>query len=220
MTGKSTPSLDDLRAQARRTFRYWPIYLMLRVREVEQHLTPAQLAELGSLVSVSQGAGEAEIVLTSPSQQHDPRISLLTEYGLLPADLSLPDSLPSIPEQPDIIDCTFRCEASDKSIQLICESSFRGESMQLNLLRTDVSGRSDVELVALQLNRIQQEVSAGVALEVAQLWSLLHGCRQLPWKPVTSEALAADLPPVAPPTPTLTVLPPRRRGRGQFRMPG
>ena len=42
-----TPNLDELRGQARSSYRYWHIYLMLRLREVEQHLTPAEKEEVG-----------------------------------------------------------------------------------------------------------------------------------------------------------------------------
>lgn len=36
-----TPNLDELRVQARNSYRFWHIYLMLRLREVEL-TTPKQ----------------------------------------------------------------------------------------------------------------------------------------------------------------------------------
>ena len=44
-------SLDELRDLARRTYRYWPIYLVLRLRELEQHLDPDDRPALLSLCS-------------------------------------------------------------------------------------------------------------------------------------------------------------------------
>ena len=39
-------NLADLRAHARLTYRYWIIYLILRLRELEQHLDPSEQAFL------------------------------------------------------------------------------------------------------------------------------------------------------------------------------
>jgi hypothetical protein len=78
----SQQNLAELRAQARMTYRYWHIYLMLRLREIEQHLAPEERATLS---------------LPAPTAKPDARI--LHEAGLLPEGASLAEiSMLTIPE--------------------------------------------------------------------------------------------------------------------------
>jgi hypothetical protein len=72
MPAKPTPNLADLRSQARLTYRYWPIYLHLRLREVEQHLT----------------AAERQALAGPPSN-----LAVLVQYGLWKAEESVPKQL-------------------------------------------------------------------------------------------------------------------------------
>jgi hypothetical protein len=69
-------SLHELRAQARITYRYWHIFLMLRLREIETHLTQAERDVLGQVV-----APKPMNLLTAT----------LIEYDLLMGDETLPD---------------------------------------------------------------------------------------------------------------------------------
>lgn len=211
MSTRATPSLDELRSQARRTFRTWPIYLMLRLRDVEQHLPPAQRAELGPIV----GIDTPDPIMPLPeSIARDGRLTLLIEYGLLPEQDKRSEPLPVLTERPPVTTCRFYVEAQPYGVALMCEAQHEADVLRLELLRTDGAYIDDLKMAATLFMDIQTDVSSDAALEAARLWAVLHGSRQLAWETIRTH----DSEPKGPARP-LVPLPPRRRGRGQFRSP-
>lgn len=195
------PSLDELRTQARRTYRYWPLYLLLRLREVEQHLTSAQRDELGAVLGA---------VTTAPSvvEAAEWDIALLVEYGLLQGGEPLPTTAPPAPLRWIEGECRgFVVNAA--ALEFSLETA--QQQYRVALLRTTNQHSAVLQAAATVFNQIALELSPPAALEAAQVWAALHGARALDWQMHPLE-----------PTLTSTVtpaLPPRRRGRGFFRTP-
>jgi len=190
------PSLDELRAQARQTFRYWPIYLMLRLRQLEQHLSPEERAHLGM--------GDTQEV---------PRLrtgdtAILREYGLLSGDEALPvvDVPPAVIPLADSYRLEVRASGATVSLFMLADSA------SVELLRVRTQDQATLEDAAQAFQRMSDELSPQMAYDAARLWAALHGARLLDWiSPAQEQA----------PEQSLTLaLPPRKRGRGAFREPG
>jgi hypothetical protein len=209
--GITTPSLDELRSQARRTFRTWPIYLMLRLRDVEQHLTPAQRVELGPVL----GFGAPNPMVPLPEAiARDGRLTLLIEYGLLPEQDEWSEPLPMLAERPPITTCRFEIETQTSGVSLMCEAQHEADLLRLELLCTEAAYNHDLKMAATLFMSIQTDVSSDAALEAARLWAVLHGGRQLAWETVKTRDADTNGPAMP-----AAALPPRRRGRGLFRSP-
>jgi len=210
MSTRATPSLDELRSQARRTFRTWPIYLMLRLRDVEQHLTPAQRAELGPVL----GFGAPDSIMPLPqSIARDGRLALLIEYGLLPEEEHWTEPLPILAERPPVTACHFQVATLTNGVALMCEAQHEADLLRLELLRTEATYAHDLVTATTIFMQIQADVSSDAALEAARLWAALHGSRQLTWETVKTLDVEANG------QTRSAALSPRRRGRGQFRSP-
>jgi hypothetical protein len=217
-----TPGLDELRGQARRTYRYWPIYLMLRLREVEQHLTPTQIDELGPVVGFDPLAS-ASLPARIPS---DGRLALLVEYGLLTDDvypLDLPVNALPLPAADDYL---FRTGVSlingqwnSSCVSLDFVAHQANTLLRIELLRTATSCSELVTTIVEVFTRISIDLSADVAFDAARYYALIHGARVLDWQPVPAHLAAQFLPEVHSTNGTEPVLPRRRRGRGHFRTP-
>jgi hypothetical protein len=222
MPPKTTQSLEDLRIQARLTFRYWPIYLQLRLREVEQHLSPSERQALGSK--------PAQLAPKNTALD----LSILLEYGLWKED----EIVPEIAEPPNLAvpaaeSYFFRVGTSLSQkgflkafISLDAVAVQQGTVLRLELLRVRLEDAEHLNLAGKLFNRISVELSVDVALEAARLWALLHGARLLQWGTVPSHYLAQFAPQVLisePPPPSTNgkhpSLPPRKRGKGVFRDP-
>ncbi len=177
MSTRATPSLDELRSQARRTFRTWPIYLMLRLRDVEQHLTPAQRAALGPVL----GVGTPDPIMPLPeSIARDGRLTLLIEYRLLPDEDLLLKPLPVLAERPAVTTCHFHVAAQSAGVALMCEAQHEADVLRLELLRTEGSYIDDLKTAATLFMNIQTDVSSDATLEAARLWAVGCAARQSP----------------------------------------
>ena len=188
-----TASLDELRDHARRTYRYWPIYLVLRLRELEQHLDPDDRPAL-------LGSSGATL----------PDVSGLVQAGLwrgrVPAGTASPPTLTI----PDGATLCFEVQTTSDTATLVALAQGAYEIQQVEIMRVP-SAHEDVLTKAVEyFNRVVLSDSVA-ALDTARLWAALHGARALDWQQVS--VTTTD---TASPTPSL---PPRRRGRGQFRSP-
>ena len=226
MPPKPTQSLEELQAQARRNFRYWPIYLMLRLREVEQHLSPMERERLGVLPGIDAGVENEEVP--------DLNISILLEYGLLAGDEQLPHvELPNPIQIPDAEAYHFRVGASlamGKLNDLFQSLDFVAiapkVTQHIEILRVPASEGQQLQAARIIFSEMQQELSAVIALEAARLWAALHGARLLNWNTLPKDVLSLFLPSetqlvtVLNPPSNLHLIPLRRkRGKGIFREP-
>jgi hypothetical protein len=188
-----TASLDELRDHARRTYRYWPIYLVLRLRELEQHLDPDDRPTL-------LGSGGATL----------PDISGLVQAGLwrgrVPAGTVSPPSLTI----PDGATLCFEVQTTSDTATLVALAQGAYEIHQVEIIRVPSVHEDALQVVVDYFNRVVLSDPIA-ALDAARLWAALHGARALDWQQVsvTTNDTAS---------PTLS-LPPRRRGKGQFRTP-
>jgi hypothetical protein len=219
------PSLDDLRVQARLTYRYWPIYLMLRLREIDQHLTLAQLAELGSLPEMPK----TTLPITRSAATSATVTALLVEYGLL-SESDLPPAV-ALPFLSPLAAADYRFQAGPTwsgqqfhpTWMALDVLAYQNNTLlHLELLRTTTDHLNDLKTAASTFTQMSADLSPNTALEAARMWAALHGSRALTWQPVTSAQLAALDGLNAEMTSTVQSashpLPPhRRRGKGQFR---
>jgi hypothetical protein len=222
-----TQSLDDLRVQARLTFRYWPIYLMLRQREVDRHLTTQERQLLGT---------------TRPTVvwvESNKTVELLTRYGLwregLPMDEKQKIEYLTLPEGGQYF---FRVGKSltthgfqSKTVSLDVVSVAANGVKRLELMRVQVSDRNTLEIACKLLNRIAEEFTFDLAVNSARWWAAAQGSRLLTWVGIPKEFVNEFMPglPSLAPVATTTAdkvetveipkLPQRRRGKGKFREP-
>ena len=195
MPAQPTQSLDDLRSQARLTYRYWPIYLMMRLREIEQHLDPATRPVLASL-AVPAGLDIAKLVT----------------YGLWDSDIPLPQYTPPPPlALPAATRLRIQTRLQADSVLLEALAEDVDGYWQLPLLRSPLAQQADLQQVAAQFQAMGHEYPDTVILEAARLWAALHGARPLHWS-VDRHPFNATAPVIPQPA-----LPPRKRGRGAFR---
>jgi hypothetical protein len=222
MPPKTTQSLDDLRSHARLSYRYWPIYLYLRLREVEQHLTDAERAELG----------ETKPKLQARTSNLD--LSILIEYGLWSEDEIVPEvDEPTYNELAVAEQYMFRVGASltikgfsQDFYSLNLVAILTEQVLHLELLRVRNTDAQTLSTSGKLFNRIADEISPQVAYESAQLWAALHGARSLNWLPVPNQMLRDFIPELFIVSSSQSsqngkqrFLPPRKRGKGMFRDP-
>ena len=186
-----TASLDDLRTHARRTYRYWPIYLMLRLREIEQHLDPA--------------AREPVLPASTPSPDLVALVAAGLWSGTIPANWVAP---PALTVAADAL-LTFDV-VTDETAVLVAVAVSEDQTDRLDLLRTPPAYHEPLVAAAAHFTRLATD-NADHALALARLWSTLHGARALNWRTTASTA-----PPSATTAPPL---PHRRRSKGLFRVP-
>jgi hypothetical protein len=203
-------SLASLRQQARASFRYWHIYLYLRLREVEQHLRPSE----------------------RHSTPHAPaELELLWAYGLWAEDDTMPDPTP-LPALalPTAERYSFRVGVSlgqrgflPAFVSLDAVALQGAQVLRLELVRVRLEDADTLALAGALFNRMASEFSFAVAMASARLWAHLHGARALQWGAVASQHLAQFAPevplPEVTPTTTSAPLPARKRGKGVFRDP-
>jgi hypothetical protein len=161
-----TDNMQQLQTQARRSYRYWPVLLILRMRHLEQHVTTEQLAEL-PLLTMSSGA-----VLD---------VSILTEYGL-----PTPDQLPSL-AIPELEDCPaarsyfFRVGQGENYVTLDLLRSSDSEYYAYEVLRMTLEDHWYLQKAVVCLDRILADLGPSEALRQAKLWSLLHDGMPQSW---------------------------------------
>jgi len=98
-------------------------------------------------------------------------------------------------------------------VALMCEAQHESDLLRLELLRTEAVYADDLMTATTIFMQIQADVSPDAALEAARLWAVLHGSRQLAWQAMKTLDVEANG------QTRSAALPPRRRGRGQFRSP-
>jgi hypothetical protein len=152
-------SLHELRAQARITYRYWHIYLMLRLREIETHLTQAERDELGQVV-----APKPMNLLTAT----------LIEYDLLMGDETLPD----IPLPPPLAlpEGTLGFYVLETSLYAI------SDKQRLALMRVDAHDVDALQEACEIFNTMLEELAPDMVLDCARWWALLQGAVALDWQ--------------------------------------
>ena len=158
--------MQQLQTQARRSYRYWPVLLILRMRHLEQHVSAEQLADL-PLLTASSGT-----VLD---------VSILTEYGL-----PTPEQLPSL-TVPQLEDCPaarsyfFRVGQGENYVTLDLLRSSESDYHAYELLRMTPEDHWYLGKAVVCLDRMLAALGPPEALRQAKLWSLLHGGMPQSW---------------------------------------
>ena len=189
-----TSNLDELRDHARRTYRYWPIYLVLRLRELEQHLDPD---DRPALLSPSGGS-------TLPDA------SGLVQAGLWQGRIPAGTLSPPPITIPDGATLCFEVQTAPDTVTLVALAQGTHEIHQVEIMRVPSAHQDVLDLAVDYFNRVVLSDPVA-ALDVARLWATMHGARVLGWQQVSVAATKTASP--------STSLPQRRRGKGLFRNP-
>ena len=189
-----TSNLDELRDHARRTYRYWPIYLVLRLRELEQHLDP----------------DDRPALLSSSGSSTLPDVFGLVQAGLWQGQVPAGTVLPPPIAIPDGATLCFEVETAPNTVTLIALAQGTDEIHQVEIMRVPSAHQDVLELAVDYFNRVVLSDPLK-ALDAARFWAALHGARVLGWQQVSVAATKTASP--------STSLPRRRRGKGLFRNP-
>jgi hypothetical protein len=157
----SQQNLAELRAQARMTYRYWHIYLMLRLREIEQHLAPEERATLS---------------LPAPTAKPDARI--LHEAGLLPEGALLAE-IPTL-TIPEATHHSFLVQPQwDGTHTLLAQA----DEHTLLIMRVLAEHHATLNDACERFNALLYQHDAQAIFPLAQAWAISQGARRLEWQP-------------------------------------
>jgi len=157
-----TDGLTQIQEKSRLTFRYWPILLVLRVREIEQHM---------------ETEGERGL-LGPPTAQ-----TLLRQYDLWNGredDMTTPPKV----EMPAGSNLVFAVDETDGGTVLSATATDVKETWRLDLMRVPPEHADLLSRAADTFNRMRNDHAPGAALDAARLWGALHGARSLSWRVV------------------------------------
>lgn len=169
-------NLGELKAQARRIYRHWPLFLMLQIRRAEKHLD----TEAANEQRLAEGSDELEII----RQMSFP---VKAEYN----DLSLP-SRESLAQTGARFWFQSRSLSDDDRISVLDLIRFRanGDYHQRELLRVSNEDSWFVERAAQEFNRALDGYGVDAVFNAARLWSSFSGGITLPWEAVDAETVA------------------------------
>jgi len=160
-----TTNLADLRAHARLTYRYWSIYLILRLRELEQHLDPAERPPL----------------LTMHATHAPQGIEVLHELGLWEGDMPPEADTPPLLTLPDDTSLRFAVVTTTHHATLVA----RTPTQQVDLLCSPIAHHPTLTESADRFNELAPTLPRE-ALVAARLWAACHGSRALMWRELAS----------------------------------
>jgi hypothetical protein len=169
----SDQNLAELKSQARRVYRHWPVFLMLQIRRAEKHLDPTQPAE----ERLAEGSDELAIIQQMNFPARD-------EYKGFP--LPLREALAQTRAR-----FWFRNGAppDDTDVAVLDLIRFRanGDYHRRELLRVSDEDSWFVERAADEFNRALDGYGVDVVFNAARLWASFSSGITLPW-----QAVAAD----------------------------
>ena len=155
-------NLADLRAHARLTYRYWIIYLILRLRELEQHLDPSE---------------QAFLLPTRPMNELEELVKLGLWEGAMPPDVQPPPIL----ILPDSESVRFEVVTTPHHATLIAQTA----TQQVDLLCSPIDYHPTLTESAARFNQMAPTLPRE-ALLAARLWAACHGSRALMWRELAS----------------------------------
>ncbi len=187
----------ELAQQARAAYRYWPLFLVRRVRQLERHVN-------GQVVTVIPPSTSAPVP-SSARWVTEADVAVLRESGL-----PLPDELPRamMPERmrlPAAEQCWFHAGPLPGVEGLYTLNLLRQETGQptqsaeprcfrLELMRVEAHVGWYLEDAARSLERMAEQLGYEVSLQAARIWSVLHGGEPQAWTPVSVD----DMPSYSP----------------------
>lgn len=186
----------ELAQQARSAYRYWPLFLVRRVRQLERHVGAKFTTVIPPPSSVPMSISARWVAATD--------VAVLREYGL-----PLPDELPRV-AMPDLMRLpsaekfwfhaapiagddrlyalTFLRQEHRRPSQSAAPRSFR-----LELMRVEARFGWYLDGAAHCLERMAARLGYEVAFQAARIWSVLHGGEPQSWKLVPADDLPVYL---------------------------
>lgn len=170
-----TTNFQDMKATARRSYRYLPVFLLRRLRELESHLDAATTAQL-------------EQAAPLPRNVSNPLAERCRAVGLpLPANPPPPAVEPPV-QMPDVERLTFEVmSAEGGTVRLLAVAQHRGKAAQIyDLARAADGHRGYLEDAANNLNQLLTDVDRTETFQVALYWAGLHGAPKGEWESKTT----------------------------------
>jgi hypothetical protein len=169
----SDQNLAELKTQARRIYRHWPVFLMLQIRNAEKHLDTEQPEEQ----RMAEGSDELQII----RQMNFP---VKEEY----------DSFP-LPQRETLSQSGarfwFRAGVlpDDDSVAVLDLIRFRanGDYHRRELLRVTESDGWFAERATQEFNRALDGYGVDAVFNAARLWASFSNGVTLPWEAVDAD---------------------------------
>jgi hypothetical protein len=169
----SEQNLAELKTQARRIYRHWPVYLMLQIRNAEKHLDTEQSTEQ----RLAEGSDELQII-----RQMD--FPVKEEY----------DSFP-LPQRETLSQSGARfwfrggSLPDDETVAVLDLIRFRanGDYHRRELLRVANDDSWFVERAAQEFNRALDGYGVDAVFNSARLWTSFSNGVTLPWEAVDAD---------------------------------
>jgi hypothetical protein len=169
----SDQNLAELKTQARRIYRHWPVFLMLQIRNAEKHLETEQPEEQ----RLAEGSDELQII----RQMNFPVKDEYADYPL-PQRESLSQSGARF---------WFRAGGmpDDKTIAVLDLIRFRanGDYHRRELLRIANDDSWFVERASEEFNRALDGYGVDAIFNAARLWASFSRGVTLPWEAVDAD---------------------------------
>jgi hypothetical protein len=169
----SEQNLAELKTQARRIYRHWPVFLMLQIRNAEKHMDKGQSTEQ----RLAEGSDELQII----RQMNFP---VKDEYDDYP--LSQRETLSQSGAR-----FWFRSGLlpNDETVAVLDLIRFRanGDYHRRELLRIAVEDSWFVERAAEEFNRALDGYGVDAVFNSARLWSSFSDGVALPWEAVDAD---------------------------------
>jgi hypothetical protein len=169
----SDQNLAELKTQARRIYRHWPVFLMLQIRNAENHMD----TDTDNEQRLAEGSDELQII----RQMNFPVKDEYAEYSL-PQRESLSQTGARF---------WFRSGplSDDETIAVLDLIRFRanGDYHRRELLRVTNDDSWFVERAAQEFNRALDGYGVDAVFNAAQLWSSFSDGVTLPWETVEAD---------------------------------
>jgi len=176
----SETNLAELKNQARRVYRHWPVFLLLQIRRAEKHLGAEQIGEQ----CLAEGSDELDIIrqMNFPVQEEYSRYPLPPRESLVQTGTRFWFRAGSPPE-----------ENAVAALDLIrfCPD---GHYHRRELLRVANVDSWFVERAAQEFNRALDGYGVEVVFNAARLWASFSRGVTLAWETVTANWVNSPFP--------------------------
>jgi hypothetical protein len=169
-------NLGELKTQARRIYRHWPLFLVLQIRSAEKHLD----AETSGEQKLAEGSDELGII-------RQMKFPMKSEYGRL-----------LVPQREPLAQTGARFwfqsgslpDNSNIAVLNLIRFRSNGNYHRRELLRVAGEDSWFAERAAQEFNRALDGYGVDAVFNAARLWASFSGGVTLPWEAVDAETVA------------------------------
>jgi hypothetical protein len=169
----SEQNLAELKTQARRIYRHWPVFLMLQIRNAEKHLDATQNDEQ----RLADGSDELQIIrqMNFPVKKEYDSFPLTQRESLSQSGARFWFRSGSLPD--------------DETVAVLDFIRFRanGDYHRRELLRVTNDDSWFVERAVQEFNRALDGYGVDAVFNAARLWASFSDGVTLPWEKVDAD---------------------------------